>query len=1413
MGFARFVRKPICDAGSVALGGRSRACRYGGKHTLRVPPFLCLLVGLLLVSLPMRSGEMDLDHPKDSAVDFLMLPAGDRVKELKRLTRSGDPRAADLIAEVLSSEDAEVAADERLMEEYVLPYFSVFATPKHYEQASRAAKSDNAKLRRWAAAWLGYTGAPEAVKDLESLLDSDDGFVRRAAIAGLRSLCTAEAARVLGALEKRTKDAEDKDLAAKARARVEANLARGKNLPNPYPPDFSTVTPHVPWAKPLARRLRVLLLSERATLRDVVEIAQRMDIDPEYIEIPCVVGKGVGDIQKFEIRDDTRAVVLDRLDRDWDTILVASMTTSARLPGGSAVGNSHGVTGWPSFPEEVQRAILKKTGGGTGLVLMDAGPTTVAGAPVEPPKAGGLWAWPDGLELQRFGKGRIARFSRGTAGLSWGSILHDLGARIPLGKGFQVPGLPGRTRQVYPAEDFFYSALCRVLLWSAGRSPMASITEATLDAPAGAAGKTVLSLDGDIPNGAIVSLEIADAYNRVIATGKAPAAAKCEITLPPLPAGAVVIRAKLLDEKGNVFNWSGFLAEIKGTARIAEVVLPPLPISPTQPLWAEVKLSGDVPAGSKLRAEAADPWGRLVGRAEAVPKDSKAMLAFDSGRLLSRVVTLKIVLETPDAKPLAYVQQPVVVANTDDYKDVPWVNAGGDSYLELWSKIRPDYLQEMSLETLECGLDIMAPGFGGGAVPSHDPGPYSADGIRVPCLTSAKWDRQLEQAANSAGAANAPLDCRLYILSDETDLGGEYCWSPTCLDQFREYLQQEYGSLGALNASWNTKYAKWEDVRPLRAAELEDGDHPGPWLDHVIFQDQVYTGMYDRVQTILRSHIPGAKAGSSTTGTVDQWLFARRQGMAALFVSIRYRYEEMSFRPADQLLGGWFEPGYSYAYLNNEAGTWYWGWDQILHGATMIITWIGAYGFAYPMVRADLAPDAILLHTRDMVEDMRSGYGRLLLGAERRAGDWAMYYSPRSNLIDTAILKTDRPWEVKAVRRVAPAYDAEMIFRFPRILAYAEVEMGYLRKRPPKVLYLPLIRCMSRTEVEEIANYVREGGVLLASADPGVRDTHGVPREKWPFEDVFGLRRKPGRLDASQKWEPLPVEVLGVVEKIDLTDLDLVLAPGPKPPQNPPVIVGEDVEATEAKPLFRIGGKPCGFVHPYGKGLAIYFNFEPCSLTLAPGNADAPNAHQVLLDRIFRARGIRRGYEIDWAVGRPTVAGRPAFALAEFDDGTGRYLAFLRSGEGALEDQPKEKLKLTLDAAARVYDSRNAKLLGEGKEFQIEFPRGLPCILALMPYAVKAVEVSCEGAAPGKTATIRTRVVADGGRVGRHVLALRVYRPDGTEARWFRKNIDTPDGTFEHTLPLAWNEPAGSYRVRVRDVATGTMGETTLTVR
>jgi hypothetical protein len=99
-----------------------------------------------------------------------------------------------------------------------------------------------------------------------------------------------------------------------------------------------------------------------------------------------------------------------------------------------------------------------------------------------------------------------------------------------------------------------------------------------------------------------------------------------------------------------------------------------------------------------------------------------------------------------------------------------------------------------------------------------------------------------------------------YHLSDEggllrSDLNQEIdlCFSPETLTAFREHLKHRFGALEAVNERWDTAFASWEEVVPLKTDEVRKRmDNIAPWLDFRIFMAHEFAGLFGKIQDWIR---------------------------------------------------------------------------------------------------------------------------------------------------------------------------------------------------------------------------------------------------------------------------------------------------------------------------------------------------------------------------------------------------------------------------------------------------------------------------------------------------------------------------------------------------------------------------------
>ncbi len=103
-----------------------------------------------------------------------------------------------------------------------------------------------------------------------------------------------------------------------------------------------------------------------------------------------------------------------------------------------------------------------------------------------------------------------------------------------------------------------------------------------------------------------------------------------------------------------------------------------------------------------------------------------------------------------------------------------------------------------------------------------------------------------------------------------------FCYCPHTLARFREWLREKYGSLAALNSTWQINYGDWEEVEPPRREEPV-----APYIDWRYFMDDVYMARALGFKTkALRENDPYRRpvfshADTPRVGSGAEWRWAR----------------------------------------------------------------------------------------------------------------------------------------------------------------------------------------------------------------------------------------------------------------------------------------------------------------------------------------------------------------------------------------------------------------------------------------------------------------------------------------------------------------------------------------------------------
>ncbi len=1131
-------------------------------------------------------------------------------------------------------------------------------------------------------------------------------------------------------------------------------------------------TPHVAWATPLRNGpIRVLAVAPRFALRDVAELAQRLEMDYETVALwdsrhlghdPALADQHV----PGSSREEAAQCLGNFLKKPFDVIVLAHADL-ASLP----------------FPQQEQ--IVRQVSEGVGLLLAHHR----AGAPG--PLASvltGMEASGPGASLARgIGDIGLPGWSEGNARVRTGQ--HGEGRVVE----FLYPGDAPRTHGLIPVAaeaapgdltkmDNAFSLVCRALLWAGRRDApvrIASVTDAT---PAGPS-------EDEVPPGLPVSSvqtmrdsAMSQPTRPFVLTLDQPADRRYEVRVQPrraasasrlsytfdalLAKGAVSYRFDLLagpgdylldvwiaDRKG-VADWYTQPITIQGWPEFTGLSLSKEELLPNDVLDLSLSVRGifSNTRNCTIYARALDPFpragrqeGRLVAEAQddVGSKGGRVRLRFNLADLIAS--SLKVEVFALEGKHSSF-PETLLHSAFREYRYVP-VRGRGDLRPPALTVVA-ETLSEPNMRHYVRGLadrGVEALCLPASAVAQNGAwsrfqllpkiARYAPDAIldgsvREPCLTDLVYlDYERGRLQDMAPALSA-RSCGLYFVGEGNCLSHTdetVCRSVSCLEGLRRFLRKRYASLRELNTIWGTDFAAWEDVCPPATEYISCAAH----LDFRAFMDETFARFHGAIRDAVRKFDLSAKTGFCLHPGDDPNL---GYDLKALADSIDFLITEPG-SPAALRLGSYARSSMSWglavggAWLPGSVSHGRWlPWHAALQGAESL--WLfRPYGFVNaPAAEPMLLPDGRLAQETQALfsacDELASGIRGLLLQATPAPADVAIYASRRNRHLDAAFPETGESSE-EAVRQWVRLFDEwGYAYQFLK-----QTELSGASGRGHKVLLLPMARALDEGEVESILSFVEEGGRVLADARPGGLDGHGRRRAQPPLETLFRAT----------------VEQAG----------DNETTGGPRT-QTPGMLTEPGQGQEEAI---------VGFLREAGCAPAVSFR---------KGNAP------------FQGKRFRLRF------------------------GKAEIYALLASPEA----QEIQKGRLALPGDSQVYDMRTGETVRRPENTSFRLEPGDAALYAALPNAVEGIEVLVpERVAAGQRLTVRVGIQSEeGAPSGSHLVAVDLMPSGGAPLPHYHREIVCSHGAGQTYAPLALNETPGAYTVRVRDLLSGQEVESRLTI-
>jgi hypothetical protein len=1224
---------------------------------------------------------------------------------------------------------------------------------------------------------------------------------------------------------------------------------------------MEVVTPHVKWADPYSRGpLRAWLMPNVIGGRDVIELAQRLSLhyDTLTFDEGGYNAWGFGDF--YGRRGGPGTTPNYEIDHGY---LVEDLTSAVPYD----VLVLPGTHPWHELPAEARAAVARRVREGAGLVLISprCDPARLGEladlSPLLPiahheermhedswketkPVAGSAWqaAAPhfitSGVPLSALPAEHIDLLPCQAAGevlitASGSPVLavKPYGAGRVAAFGYDnscfSPKVndPWHTELTYPYWEYYYSLLCRALLWAAHREP--DVRLADLSA---AGGRVTAALEG-ASRPATASITFRDERYHEERTVQVDAA-HLEAPIPSdLNGGLHFADVVLRDERGTL-DWGTATFDVPRGASISALRVERDVVPVGDNVLGEVTFATASPGTVTVDLRFEDNYGRVLDRARYdldVEGEVTAPFTLATAHCLTRLG--RVVCEMLQNDRLLDQKTTDLFGRTpqvwDDYEIIM------DRFLPepapgRWPEIEKR-LAEMNVSVMgaispvmaehvnaKLQADVVAYGFH----PRH----YATEWNRVrkgylatrdkqylvrkPCFLDPSYRERFRDDLTAKVTSFVRFSPISYYAYEEPSLthyrgGLDLCWCPVCLAGFRAWLRETYGTLDAVNGEWGSSFSAWDEVMPFTTEEAQAAGRYAPWADYRTWMEVMWADTYRLGHDVIRGLDPhaviclsGNQEGTPFNG-YDYSRLNRHLHQMQLYGSENLDEINRSFYPG-MLLTGCTGYGISNPYLALQL----WGW--LLNGDTagVVIFW----------EISCLNPDLTLCKSgRDLAQhfgELRGGgIARLLNAATRDNCGIAIHYSYPSfhgtwitdgEIVDHewssrssqafAMLNRDRMAWTQLLEGLGYQYD---------FVSYDQIEEGFLRENGYRLLILPDSVAMSDKEAKAVEEFVAAGGVVISDIWPTVMNEHCTWRGGGALDLLFGIQHEG-------------------VQSADFTRID----------------PGERVRTTEAEQGWCEGHPGVARRH-HGEGEAIYLGASLTPLFSERGVSDRAQLTRLsdLAAKLLAEAGITPPARIVNRSGRPVTTCESAHYRAGAADyfGLVRYPATpeeqdmlqqeasytvpLESARGALE-RDDGAVRITFPEARHVYDIRQRRYLGHTDTVEATLSYGDATLLARLPYRVAGLRVTGPASvAPGQAVDLSLALDTDGdSAAGDHVAAVWVYAPDGTRRRHYDCRIVMPKGRGAGSIPLALSDTPGPWRAVIRDVATGTEAEHRFTV-
>jgi len=928
------------------------------------------------------------------------------------------------------------------------------------------------------------------------------------------------------------------------------------------------VTPHIPWANPYrGGRAKVLVLAPYWSQRETVELAERLSIDftawmpTAFTAITASMGDPA--FSFFQPPPElVHRLLKEYVRKDYDVIIVGKLE-------------------WSIIPAKQRFEILKKVAEGTGFIYVNPPEGDKELELVfkgEPAPEGRnfitanlpLSSLPrfEGKDLGKlvrtsmFGKGRVVVLDYqepAPGGKAWESSawpcltpLWDMSDSkeegfIPLSKLPEMEFVP---------YEYYQALVARAVIWAGKKEPKVRIKDVSLDETISwpASKHEALITIEKVPSGSIARAVVRDrhTYGKTFALGEKKAAQRTVFWLPDLPAGEYFLDVWVLDRDGKkIFTWASRHFEVKADFTFGEITLKGKMHNPGEPIEGQVLLPRLLETKEKVNISLWDNFDREIASKDVKPAGMLVAFRFDPFEVLTILHRIEVrLLRDGKEVTMSKLDFPIRARlRWDDFNTVIWSSGMNNFLTHLMLRKLAKYDEADSIDIGWRGAtdarNIAAANL------SHTP--YTArygvfgsskdnivkatKGSAYGCMSNPITFEALDEWGDRQSQIYGPYGPFVWTHGDETNYGfhaPDICWSETCLKAFRDYLKEVYSSIDELNKEWKTNYKSFDEAMPLTFKEAKKTGVYARWVTHRLSSDRVFARFYRRSGQALAKNDPGGRGAGFDGGVgltrpnsgADWWVLSKNLDLLHAYCGDAQQMEVFrSFARPEQVRGMWYGT-YGLTWTigpNTVPFCHFFPWYSLFHGLNS--TWFWTMGNPGPL--SGYAPDMTSLPffkaRTEALKQIKSGIGKLLLHSARQNDGIAIHFSEASRIAASFYAAKEGDWSkdyAEALVNFNKALeDCGLQYEY---LSYEEVANGELVKQKFRVFIMPHSRAVSQKEAEEILEFARRGGVVIADIIPGILNEKGTPQEKSLLADLFPADKK-GTVTSFGKGEAILV--------------------------------------------------------------------------------------------------------------------------------------------------------------------------------------------------------------------------------------------------------------------------------------------------